>query len=110
MARYWFIAQSNPVAGREEEFNDWYWNEHLKDILAIPGVVSGQRFTLAPAQFPHADSSFKYLAVYELDVDDPRKFIEEMGARAASKRMSRSTSLAPGASVVIWQVMPAPLA
>jgi hypothetical protein len=109
MARYWFIAQSNPVAGREEEFNDWYWNEHLKDILAVPGVVSGERFILAPAQFGNADPPFKYLAVYQLDLDDPQKFIEEMSSRAASQRMSRSTSVAPGASVAIWQVMPAPL-
>jgi hypothetical protein len=69
MARYWAVAHSNPSEGREAEYNDWYWNEHLKAILAIPGVISGQRFTAAPQQFGNAPQPFKYLAVYEIETD-----------------------------------------
>jgi hypothetical protein len=108
MARYWAVAHSNPSEGREEEYNDWYWNEHLEAILAIPGVISGQRFTAAAQQFGNALQPFKYLAVYELETDDPQKFIQEMISRVASGRMSQSTTLAPGATLVIWQLMSPP--
>ena len=105
MSRYQFVVHSNPAQGREDEFNEWYWNNHYRDILAIPGVVSGRRFTPAAAQFDNAPRQFQYLAIYELDVDDPQVFIDEMMKRAASGSMSRSTSVASGASVVIWQAM-----
>ena len=40
------IALSNPVAGEEARFNDWYDRHHLADICAVHGVVRGQRFKL----------------------------------------------------------------
>jgi hypothetical protein len=108
MARYWLIAHSNPAESREDEYNDWYWNRHLEDLLSLPGVVSGKRFQVAPAQFGNAPQPFKYLAVYELEADDPQRFIQDMTAKAASGRMSPSTALAPGASLVIWQLLSPP--
>ena len=32
MRRYKMITLSNPTAGREAEYNDWYQNVHLKDL------------------------------------------------------------------------------
>ena len=46
MAGYKFVVLSNPVAGHEEEYNDWYSNRHLADIVAIPGFSAVQRFVL----------------------------------------------------------------
>jgi hypothetical protein len=108
IARYCLVAYSNPVAGREDEFNAWYWNEHMKAILDIPGVVSGRRYTPAAAQFSKAPLPFQYLAIYEIEVDDPQKFINEMTSRAASGKMSRSTAITPDFSTVIWQLMSPP--
>lgn len=48
MARHHFIVLSNPVAGREDDYNDWYDNEHLDDVLKVEGFVAAQRFRLAP--------------------------------------------------------------
>src|SRR5678815_3844677 len=42
------IALSDPVEGREAEFNDWYTGRHLPDVLAVPGFVGGQRFKVIP--------------------------------------------------------------
>ena len=44
MPRYNLIVLTNPVDGREDEYNDWYTNVHLDDVLKIPGVVGAQRF------------------------------------------------------------------
>lgn len=47
MATHIFDVHSNPVPGREDEYNDWYTNQHLSDVLASPGFVAAQRFEVA---------------------------------------------------------------
>ena len=67
MAGYKFVVLSNPVAGHEEEYNDWYSNRHLADIVAIPGFSAAQRFVLRSTSLGEVEQ--KYLAIYEMDVD-----------------------------------------
>lgn len=69
MARHHFIVLSNPVAGREDDYNDWYDNEHLDDVLKVEGFVAAQRFRLAPMN-PAQESPYGYLAIYEVESDD----------------------------------------
>jgi len=40
--KYIFVVQANAVNGREQEFNDWYTNRHLLDVMALPGIVAAQ--------------------------------------------------------------------
>jgi hypothetical protein len=47
-------------AEREDEFNRWYNEEHIADILAIPGVLNGARYEAVKG-------GPKHLACYELD-------------------------------------------
>ena len=71
------LAYSNPRPGMDQEFNDWYDKEHLGEVLANPGYVSGQRFRLADYQRPHLPPSrHNYLCIYELDGDLPELFAE----------------------------------
>jgi hypothetical protein len=61
-----FVVFTNPVEGKEEAFNAWYSDIHVKEIVDIPGFVSAQRFRLSDAQNgptgPH-----RYLAIYEVE-------------------------------------------
>ncbi len=41
MPHYAYVVHSNPVAGREDEYNDWYSNRHLADVVAVPGALVG---------------------------------------------------------------------
>jgi hypothetical protein len=53
MARHTFVVFTNPTEGQEDEYNDWYDNTHLSDVLKVEGFVAAQRFKLAdtePAQ------------------------------------------------------------
>jgi len=68
MARYNVIVLSNPVAGREAEFNAWYTNTHILDLLKCPGVITAQRFKAVEAQSPNAAQ--RYIAQYEVETDD----------------------------------------
>ena len=53
------MAIMEPVADREDEFNDWYDLEHLPQMGAIPGILSATRFVAV-------DGWPTYLAVYDL--------------------------------------------
>ena len=68
MAGYKFVVLSSPVAGREDEYNDWYSNRHLSDIVAIPGFSAAQRFALHSTRLGEVKQ--KYLAIYEMEVAD----------------------------------------
>ena len=50
----------------EAEFNRWYDEEHLADLLEQPGVLSGRRFVRAQTGFS-APSTFNYITIYQLD-------------------------------------------
>jgi hypothetical protein len=91
VARFKLIVFSSPTAGREEDYNKWYTGTHLKDVVESPGFVSAQRFRLqkvAGGQFRH-----KYLAIYDVDADDPDKVMAELGSRAGTSAMVISDAL-----------------
>jgi hypothetical protein len=60
------IVLTNPVEGRENDFNDWYTGRHLDDVLDIEGFHAAQRFVFRPGKLS-ADSGFRYLAIYEVE-------------------------------------------
>src|ERR1700730_8074803 len=47
---YYLLVFSNPVAGREDEYNKWYDGRHLADGSSIPGFVGGQRYVVNVGQ------------------------------------------------------------
>ena len=50
----------------DAEFNRWYDEEHLADLLAQPGVLSGRRFVRAQTAFS-APSNLNYITIYQLE-------------------------------------------
>jgi hypothetical protein len=48
----------NVAPEREDEFNDWYNREHLRQVVALPGFVQARRYSVD-------DAALKYLAWYE---------------------------------------------
>jgi hypothetical protein len=85
MAKHIFLALTNPVPGKEAEFNDWYDKHHVPDVINVPGFVSGQRFKLADAQFGgEASKQYRYLALYEIETDDIATTIKELRARGGT--------------------------
>ncbi len=63
-----YMVKSNPVAGKEAEFNRWYSEVHLPEVLKIEGFQSAQRFGLTSQQLQ--PQSHNYLAVYAIDGDN----------------------------------------
>jgi hypothetical protein len=95
----WLVFTRCTDASREAEFNRWYDEFHIPDMLSVPHVVAAQRFTVAGFQ-GQIPASPGHLAVYELDVDDPEKVAEAVSRdyvprwRAAGRMIDCMESLA----------------
>lgn len=104
MARYNLIVLSNPVAGREAEFNGWYDEIHIPDILECPGVITAQRFRAvdSPTSFT---ATQKYVSRYEVETDDLDATMAEIRSRRGGPQMVMSDAI-DVASVVYLVVEP----
>jgi hypothetical protein len=67
-------APSSPEA--DAEFNDFYNNIHLIDVLKVAGFKSARRFRKL-GESPHP-----YLAIYEVEADDLQAAMAELSAAA----------------------------
>jgi hypothetical protein len=100
------LVLSNPVQGREDEYNAWYDEVHLPDLVALPGVASAQRFRQSTAG---PQGSRSYLAVYELSAD-PAEVLAALSAGMSdgSIRMSDAIDMS-SISMTVWEPRGAPV-
>ncbi len=67
MAKHMLIVLTNAVEGRDDEFNEWYDNQHLDDVLKVPGIVAAQRYALSPVQRMEPPLPRAYFALYDIE-------------------------------------------
>jgi len=91
MGRTVLIVLSKPVAGREEAYNRWYNDQHLSDLLAVPGFVSVER--LKRNGPPISAHDWPYGALYEIDHPHPQDAIADMMSRVGTEAMPMSDAL-----------------
>jgi hypothetical protein len=103
MANFHFLVFSNPAAGRDAEFNDWYDYVHLGEVLEVPSFVAASRYRIAPS--PEGAPRHQYLAVYEMDVADPAATLAELTARAGDGLIAMSDSLASDVETRVYEVV-----
>lgn len=66
---YRVMVFSRPIAGKDAEFNQWYDQQHVPDMLAIPGFTAAQRFITVQAATPTSTLP-PYLAIYDVTTRD----------------------------------------
>jgi hypothetical protein len=91
--KFKFLAFTNPVEGRDDEYNEWYTNTHLADLLRVPGLKSAQRFRLTNSQKKAGPHPWKYMAIYDCDAEDPMQIIEGIRTRSGTAEMPQSTAV-----------------
>ncbi|MEU0538485.1 hypothetical protein ABZ319_01355 [Nocardia sp. NPDC005978] len=97
---------STPYPDRVDEFDRWYSEVHVPDMLAVPAVKSCSRFRLTDP-----DGPVRFLAVYAVDGDDPAALLAELGACAADGRIRPGTASDPTATrIEFWKSWDAPSA
>jgi hypothetical protein len=104
------VVGSNPATPEQEaEFNRWYAEDHLDDVLAVAGFNAARRYTLSPVR-PMADtepSPYGYLAVYEVEADDLAVAGRDLQAALDSGAIPISETFdLTGFSVDFYELMP----
>jgi len=95
MTKQILVVVSNPTPGQEDEYNRWYSEQHLPDVLRVPGFVAAQRFKLT---MDSANSlPGPYLAIYEMESDepnpDPKAAFAALSKAAEAGQMPMSSAL-----------------
>jgi hypothetical protein len=81
IANYVVLALTNPVEGREEEYNKWYNEVAVPVYKTIRGFEHLGRFRLAdvPKQFDFAaDSKWKYLSLYRFSTENYDELVKNV--------------------------------
>ncbi len=88
------LVLTEPTEGQSEEFDRYYEQDHIDEVLATTGWTSGQRFKLADEA--GAPCPLPYLALYETWEDNPKAAIQRMNdtrdQRAQSKSLNKRTA------------------
>src|SRR5450432_857879 len=84
--RYVYLVMSDPLPGREWDFNDGYQNMHMGDLVQLPGWIGAQRFRLVPDVMPrHTQPPYRRgnLIIWDQEGDDLGKLQSESRAAIA---------------------------
>jgi hypothetical protein len=89
MAKGIILVESFPSSPeRDEEYNTWYDEVHLGELVALDGFVSARR--LRPV-----DGNGPYVAIYEIEGDNLQAVLDNMIASAGQLTMSDALKLDP---------------
>jgi hypothetical protein len=89
MAKGIILVESWPSSPeREQEYNTWYDDIHLPELVALDGFVSARR--LRPV-----DGDGPYVALYEIESDNLQAVLDNMIANAGKLHMSDALQLDP---------------
>ena len=97
MAKFLFLVFTRPVEGQEAEYNRWYTEEHLDDVLKAEGFTAAQRFRITPHKDTPPGMLPPYMAIYEIEGDDPQAALADLSRRARTALMPVSPALMEGA-------------
>lgn len=64
---YYQLVFTDPVPGKEAEYNEWYDNVHMPYQVAAPGFVSARRYILSDTD---ERQKFSYFVLYKIVTDD----------------------------------------
>ncbi len=87
MAKFFMIFNPAAKPGRGEEYSEWCRTQHFPDLLRVPGIVSAKRFKALPGG---PDEPDRFVAIFEMECDDPQDVMREIGRRNGTPDMPRS--------------------
>jgi hypothetical protein len=93
VARFFFVVFTNPVEGREDEFQQWYDHTHIADVRRVEGVTSGLRLRPAAAMDDATPCPWQSMAMYEIEAPTAQAARDAMGRAAEAGAMPLSPAL-----------------
>src|SRR5258708_22718166 len=100
--RYVMLVFANPIPGREAEFNDWYTNTHMGDLVQLQGWMGAQRFRIVTNVQPRptaAGYAHGYLIIWDLEETEANAALSRMTAAISGgkSRLGAAFNYTPGA-------------
>ena len=87
MAKAILYVESRPVSDeRLDDYHQWYNETHLPEVVAVPGFVSARRFE-------SADNGGSFVAIHEIDDEDPDAVVAALGEAAGAGRLQMSDAI-----------------
>ena len=99
MRRFKMLVFSEPFAGQDVAYDEWYTGRHLDDLCALPGFTAAQRFKLHSVSM--GSTLNPHLAIYDVETDDPDWVIENMFAAKDTPAMPIDPSFNLDATTVM---------
>lgn len=78
---------SRAMPGRDDEYNAWYDDIHIHEVLGVPGFNACARYKRSG---PGVDGPPEYVAVYEVETDDPQALMGSLLQATARMQMTDS--------------------
>ncbi len=101
--KYKMIIFTNAVEGQDQDFNDWYQNTHLKQIVSIKSFKAAQRFRLITSIAPGGPEPSRYMAIYDIETDDIGASLKAMNDVAAGGQMPLPASMGKHVVGAVWE-------
>jgi hypothetical protein len=87
------IVLAKAKQGQVEALAKWYDEKHIKDLLAVQGLVTAERHTIVPIKQPDGSPQWDFMLIYELEGDNPMVVLGNMAkAKVELGDMMESTS------------------
>lgn len=104
MRRYKFLVFTNAREGRDAEFNRWYDEIHLDEVVTVPGFTGAERYAIRP-QPGEPLPEHRYLAIYDIETEDVARTLAGLMERGTTGGFRMSDALADGARTVLYEVL-----
>jgi hypothetical protein len=101
MPKYKMVVMTTAVEGREQEYNDWYQNLHLGQVVQIDGIISAQRYKVCGVVTEGV--SKPYLAIYDIETDNVDEVVSTLLARSGTDELILSDAMDPATCAVIYE-------
>jgi hypothetical protein len=105
MGKYTLVVETSARLGKDDEFNDWYDNTHIPDVLEVSGIVAAERFVLH-GSFIGDEPVNRYLALYEMETDDPDGTLRALNAAVPKMYLSDAWDDMPTRAVTYKLITP----
>lgn len=82
--RYILAVSSRSLPGREADYERWYEETHVGEVLALPGFEACERFERLGAD----GQTTEFVAHYEVETDDPEALLQSLFAATPNMQLT----------------------
>lgn len=104
MAKFKVLILTEPTAGNEAEYNDYYEDLHLDEVLSTTDLLTAQRFRLAACA--GEAPPLEYLALYDAEAESAEAVIGNLNETRSRRQQSDSLNYATGRVWVFEEIGP----